>query len=104
MALDDAKFQMISGYLMANGIKIQGEDSVDNEFLKLMESASDDNIDESGQHISKEEQEDKKVADDIVSHLDYEEDEKYLKNISSGYIRNTAYDRCYKIISSYEHS
>ena len=56
MALDDAKFQMISGYLMANGIKIQGEDSVDNEFLKLMESASDDNIDESGQHISKEEQ------------------------------------------------
>ena len=78
MALDDAKFQMISGYLMANGIKIQGEDS-DNEFLKLMESASDDNIDESGQHISKEEQEDKKVADDIVSHLDYEEDEKYLK-------------------------
>ena len=44
-----------------------------------MESASDDNIDESGQHISKEEQEDKKVADDIVSHLDYEEDEKYLK-------------------------
>ena len=77
MALDDAKFQMISGYLMANGIKIQGEDSVDNEFLKLMESASDDNIDESGQHISKEEQE--KVADDIVSHLDYEEDEKYLK-------------------------
>ena len=32
-----------------------------------------------GQHISKEEQEDKKVADDIVSHLDYEEDEKYLK-------------------------
>ena len=77
MALDDAKFQMISGYLMANGIKIQGEDSVDNEFLKLMESASDDNIDESGQHISKEEQEDKKVADDIVSHLDY--DEKYLK-------------------------
>ena len=79
MALDDAKLQMISGYLMANGIKIQGEDSVDNEFLKLMESASDDNIDESGQHISKEEQEDKKVADDIVSHLDYEEDEKYLK-------------------------
>ena len=79
MALDDAKFQMISGYLMANGIKIQGEDSIDNEFLKMMESASEDNTDEAGEHISKEEQEDKKVADDIVSHLDYEEDEKYLK-------------------------
>lgn len=79
MALDDAKFQMISGYLMANGIKIQGEDSVDNEFLKMMESTSGDNTDEAGEHISKEEEEDKKVADDIVSHLDYEEDEKYLK-------------------------
>lgn len=79
MALDDAKFQMISGYLMANGIKIQGEDSIDNEFLKMMESASEDNTDEDGEHISKEEEEDKKVADDIVSHLDYEEDEKYLK-------------------------
>ncbi len=79
MALDDAKFQMISGYLMANGIKIQGEDSIDNEFLKMMESASEDNTDEAGEHISKEEEEDKKVADDIVSHLDYEEDEKYLK-------------------------
>lgn len=79
MALDDAKFQMISGYLMANGIKIQGEDSIDNEFLKMMESTSGDNTDEAGEHISKEEEEDKKVADDIVSHLDYEEDEKYLK-------------------------
>ena len=79
MALDDAKFQMISGYLMANGIKIQGEDSIDNEFLKMMENASEDSTDEDGEHISKEEQEDKKVADDIVSHLDYEEDEKYLK-------------------------
>lgn len=79
MALDDAKFQMISGYLMANGIKIQGEDSIDNEFLKMMESASEDNTDEDGEHISKEEEENKKVADDIVSHLDYEEDEKYLK-------------------------
>ncbi|MDO5339946.1 MAG: sigma-70 domain-containing protein [Eubacteriales bacterium] len=79
MALDDAKFQMISGYLMANGIKIQGEDSIDNEFLKMMESASEDNTDEDDKHISKEEEEDKKVADDIVSHLDYEEDEKYLK-------------------------
>ncbi len=78
MALDDAKFQMISGYLMANGIKIQGEDSIDNEFLKLMENATDDN-DDDGEHISKEEEDDRRVADDIVKHLDYEEDEKYLK-------------------------
>ena len=79
MALDDAKFQMISGYLMANGIKIQGEESIDNEFLKMMENASEDNAEEAEAGISKEEEEDKKVADDIVNHLNYEEDEKYLK-------------------------
>lgn len=78
MALDDAKFQMISGYLMANGIKIQGEDSINNEFLKMMENATDDNGDD-GEHISKEEEDDRRVADDIAKHLDYEEDEKYLK-------------------------
>jgi RNA polymerase primary sigma factor len=37
--LDDQKLQMIYGYLMANNIKVQGELNVDNQFLKLMESA-----------------------------------------------------------------
>lgn len=79
MALDDSKFQMISGYLMANGIKIQGEENIDNEFLKMMENASDENDDDDGEKLSEEEKEDKKVADDIAGHIDYEEDEKYLK-------------------------
>ncbi len=79
MALDDSKFQMISGYLMANGIRIQGEENIDNEFLKMMESASEENVSADGKNLSEEEKEDKKVADDIVDHIDYEEDEKYLK-------------------------
>lgn len=85
MALDESKFQMISGYLMANNIKIEGEAGDDNEFLKMMENAAASEAggeaeeeEESG-NISEEEKEDKKVADDIVSHLNYEEDEKYLK-------------------------
>jgi len=67
--LDDKKMSMISGYLMANGITIQGEDEEDNEFLKMME-----------QTVVKpsEEEEDLKVADDIADNLNYEEDEKYL--------------------------
>jgi DNA-directed RNA polymerase sigma subunit (sigma70/sigma32) len=49
MDMDESKFQMVYGYLMANNIKITGEDGADNEFLKMMESAvaqkqDDDNI------------------------------------------------------------
>ena len=85
MALDESKFQMISGYLMANSIKIEGEAGDDNEFLNMMENAAASEAggeaeeEEDSGNISEEEKEDKKVADDIVSHLNYEEDEKYLK-------------------------
>lgn len=85
MALDESKFQMISGYLMANSIKIEGEAGDDNEFLNMMENAAASKAggeaeeEEDSGNISEEEKEDKKVADDIVSHLNYEEDEKYLK-------------------------
>ena len=85
MALDESKFQMISGYLMANSIKIEGEAGDDNEFLNMMENAAASKAggeaeeEEDSGKISEEEKEDKKVADDIVSHLNYEEDEKYLK-------------------------
>lgn len=85
MALDESRFQMISGYLMANNIKIEGEAGDDNEFLNMMENAAASKAggeaeeEEDSGNISEEEKEDKKVADDIVSHLNYEEDEKYLK-------------------------
>lgn len=73
MELDDAKFQMVSGYLMANGITISGEDSSDNEFLKLMEDAV---AKESEEELIEEE---KQVAKAIVDNMDLEEDNKYLQ-------------------------
>lgn len=40
MDIDDSRLQMIYGYLMANNIKITGEEAADNEFLKMMENAA----------------------------------------------------------------
>lgn len=50
MHLDDNKYSMITGYLMANGITIKGEDGTDNEFLHMLESTADDSVknDENG--------------------------------------------------------
>lgn len=50
MHLDDNKYSMITGYLMANGITIKGEDGTDNEFLHMLESIADDSVknDENG--------------------------------------------------------
>ena len=44
MSLDDNKYSMITGYLMANGITIKGEDGTDNEFLHMLESTVDDSV------------------------------------------------------------
>lgn len=44
MHLDDNKYSMITGYLMANGITIKGEDGTDNEFLHMLESTADDSV------------------------------------------------------------
>ena len=65
MALDESKFQMISGYLMANSIKIEGEAGDDNEFLNMMENAAASEAggeaeeEEDSGNISEEEKEDK---------------------------------------------
>lgn len=50
MSIDDNKYSMIAGYLMANGITIKGEDGSDNEFLHMLESTADDSVknDENG--------------------------------------------------------
>ncbi|MGN0328335.1 MAG: hypothetical protein ACI4D4_05080 [Lachnospira sp.] len=96
MELDDNKFLMITGYLMANDIKIEGEDNSDNEFMKMLEdSENQDNIIENENNtdeeiiekveISKEEIEelpDKQIdmtARMIADNLDYSEDDKYLE-------------------------
>lgn len=44
MHLDDNKYSMITGYLMANGITIKGEDGTDNEFLHMLESTADESV------------------------------------------------------------
>lgn len=68
MELDDSKFQLVYGYLMANNIKINGETSVDNTFLNMMEEAvKADNAIETEEEVL--------TIDDSI---DYEEDEKHL--------------------------
>lgn len=74
MELDEGKLQMIYGYLMANNIKIKGEDTFDNEFLKMLESV------ETEEEIQKEaEREEREGMEQLADNLDYGEDEKYLK-------------------------
>ncbi len=70
--LDDSKFQLVYGYLMANNIKVKGETDTDNVFLSMMEEAARED----------------KAADDsaqpdvsmyaVDESVDYEADEKYL--------------------------
>lgn len=75
--LDDGKLQMIYGYLMANNVKVRGEETQDNEFLKLMENAEAEEMKkEIEEEAQKEEQE---TAAKLADNLDYEEDEKYLE-------------------------
>ena len=44
IVLDDAKRNMIYGYLMANNIKVTGEDAFNNDFMTLMETSEDEEI------------------------------------------------------------
>lgn len=68
MELDDSKFQLVYGYLMANNIRINGETNVDNTFLNMMEEAvKADNATETEEEVW--------TVDDSI---DYEEDEKHL--------------------------
>lgn len=68
MELDDSKFQLVYGYLMANNIRINGETNVDNTFLNMMEEAvKAGNATETEDEVW--------TVDDSI---DYEEDEKHL--------------------------
>lgn len=64
MSLDDDRFQMITGYLLANNIKVLGEDDDDNEFLKMLESAS------GGRTDLKEQESDSGTADSLITEED----------------------------------
>ena len=73
--IDENKSGMITGYLMANGIKVDGNINNDNEFMKMLEDAETNVSSEAEEDI---ENEDDKAARTIEDNLDYSEDEKYL--------------------------
>ncbi len=73
--IDENKSGMITGYLMANGIKVDGNINNDNEFMKMLEDAENNVSSEAEEDV---ENEDDKAARTIEDNLDYSEDEKYL--------------------------
>ncbi len=62
--LDDAKRNMIYGYLMANNIKVSGEDTLDNDFIAMMEQTAESNGTDAVQMLTEE---------------DYAKDEEYVR-------------------------
>ena len=71
LGLDEAKYQMITGYLLANNITVSGENAVDNEFLDMLEKAAAE------EEASLEEKEAEEAV--FMSDEDYERDEKYIE-------------------------
>ena len=71
LGLDEAKYQMITGYLLANNITVSGENAVDNEFLDMLEKAAAE------EESSLEEKEAEEAV--FMSDEDYERDEKYIE-------------------------
>ena len=71
LALDDSKYQMITGYLLANDITVKGENGVDNEFLNMLEKSA----------VKQTEELEEEVAEEtvFVTDEDYEKDEKYIQ-------------------------
>jgi len=71
--LDQAKFGMIEGYLMSNGIKIEGLDAKDNAYAKSV-------IEEEKAIIEKEAEENDTKAGNTLKEADYTEDEAMYKD------------------------
>lgn len=71
LGLDDSKYQMITGYLLANDITVKGENGVDNEFLNMLEKSA----------VKQTEELEEEVAEEtvFVTDEDYEKDEKYIQ-------------------------
>lgn len=104
MSLDDNRYSMIMGYLMANNITIQDEDKADNEFLRMLENTKDDSVKNDDNGVALQENDDisedgliKKVnvseqevkdlpekeaimaAQMMADNVDYSEDDVYLE-------------------------
>lgn len=65
LSLNESKYQMVVGYLLANSITVKGEDAFDNAFLSMLEEDS-----------SKKDEEEPAV---MMSEEDYLKDEKYME-------------------------
>ena len=83
MHLDDNKYSMITGYLMANGITITGEDGTDNEFLHMLESTADDSVKNDENGIVIDDNADAQKVDDNQGNNSISEDNKNHINSES---------------------
>lgn len=83
MHLDDNKYSMITGYLMANGITIKGEDGTDNEFLHMLESTADDSVKNDENGIVIDDNADAQKVDDDQGNNSISEDNKNHINSES---------------------
>lgn len=83
MHLDDNKYSMITGYLMANGITIKGEDGTDNEFLHMLESTADDSVKNDENGIVIDDNADAQKVDDNQGNNSISEDDKNHINSES---------------------
>lgn len=83
MHLDDNKYSMITGYLMANGITIKGEDGTDNEFLHMLESTADDSVKNDENGIVIDDNADAQKVDDNQGNNSISEDNKNYINSES---------------------
>ena len=83
MHLDDNKYSMITGYLMANGITIKGEDGTDNEFLHMLKSTADDSVKNDENGIVIDDNADAQKVDDNQGNNSISEDNKNHINSES---------------------
>lgn len=65
LSLNESKYQMVVGYLLANSITVKGEDAFDNAFLSMLE-----------ENNSQKDEEEPAV---MMSEEDYLKDEKYIE-------------------------
>ncbi|MGN0340697.1 MAG: sigma-70 domain-containing protein [Lachnospira sp.] len=64
--LDESSLNMVYGYLLANNIKVSGEDLGDNPFLAMMEEEKDEKDSDENESFT------------MLSEEDYKKDEEYL--------------------------
>lgn len=65
LSLNESKYQMVVGYLLANSITVKGEDAFDNTFFSMLEENSS--------------QKDEEEPAVMMSEEDYLKDEKYIE-------------------------